>query len=297
MKKLDVAALEAFIAAVEEKSLSKASLRENLVTSAISRRIADLESYLGKTLLQRHGRGVEPTPVGALLYQNAKSILRNIKLTEEAVNDYDSHGNAKIRLMSNPSAILQFLPNDIARFLKRRKNISIDLVESHSYDTPRCVAEHQADIGVYHAEQPATGVISHLYRTDRVGLVVPGDHPLATRSELYLEEALEYDLLGYFPRHSLDQFLRHVGSALSRPPNVKLQVSNFETRCQMIREGLGIGVVPERIAQNYLQQMNLKLLRLNDSWAQRQFFLCTNDKIGGNPAASALVASMLEKPA
>lgn len=296
MKKLDIAALEAFIAAVEEKSLSKASLRENLVTSAISRRIAELENYLGKTLLQRHGRGVEPTPVGTVLYQNAKSIVRNIKLTEEAVNDYDSHGSAKIRLMSNPSSILQFLPNDIARFLKQHKNTSIDLVESHSYDTPRCVAEHLADIGVYHAEQPATGVISHLYRTDRVGLVVPSNHALAARAELYLEEALEYDLLGYFPRHSLDQFLMHVGSALSRPPNVKLQVSNFETRCQMIREGLGIGVVPERIAQNYLQQMNLKLLRLKDDWAQRQFFLCTNDKTSRNPAATALVQCMLQKP-
>ncbi|HEY9278900.1 MAG TPA: LysR family transcriptional regulator [Eoetvoesiella sp.] len=296
MKKLDISALEAFVAAVEEKSLSKAGLREDLVTSAISRRITELENYLGKTLLQRHGRGVEPTQVGTLLYQNAKSILRNIKLAEEAVNDYDSTGKAKIRLMANPSTVLQFLPTDIARFLKQHQNVSIDLVESHSYDVPRIIAEHQADIGIYHAEQPATGVISYLYKTDRVGLVVPNNHPLATRSGLYLEEALEYDLLGYFPRHSLDQFLAHVGSALSRPPNVKLQVSNFETRCQMIREGLGIGVVPERIAQNYLQQMGLSLLHLNDSWAERQFFICINDKTSKNVAATALLHTLLHKP-
>ena len=42
----------------------------------------------------------------------------------------------------------------------------------------------------------------------------------------------------------------------------------------MIREGLGIGVVPEDIARNYLQSMGLVLLRLLDVWAERQFFVC-----------------------
>lgn len=294
MKKLDIPALEIFVAAVEEKSLSRAGQRENLVTSAISKRITDLERVLGKALLQRHGRGVEPTPVGTLLYHNAKSILRNVKLTEEAINEYDSDGSAKIRLLANPSTILQFLPNEMAKFLKKNQKISVDLEDCHSYDIPRMVAEHLADIGIYHATQPATGVISYLYKKDHLGLVVPNGHALASRSELYLEDALEYDLLGYFPRHSLEQFLAYVGSTLSRPPTVKLQVSNFETRCRMISAGLGIGVVPKNIAQNYLQSMGLTLLHLKDDWAERQFFICINDKTSSNLAATALVASLLE---
>jgi len=296
MKKLDIAALEAFVAAVEEKSLSRAGNRQNLVTSAISKRITELERFLGKTLLQRHGRGVEPTAVGSLLYHNAKLILRNLRLAEEAINEYDSDGAAKVRLLANPSTILQFLPGQIAKFLKQHAQTSIDLVECHSYDIPRLIAEHQADVGIYHAEHPATGVISHPYRKDRVGLVVPNNHRLASRAEIYLEEALEYDLLGYFPRHSLEQFMAYAGSTLSRPPRVKLQVSNFETRCTMIREGLGIGVVPEQIARNYLHSMGLKLLRLKDPWAERRFFLCVNDETQSNPVISALIKTLNKKP-
>ncbi|CAB3849426.1 HTH-type transcriptional regulator CysL [Achromobacter anxifer] len=277
MKKLDIPALEIFVAAVEEKSLSKAAERENLVTSAASKRVAELERHLERTLLHRHGRGVEPTPAGTLLYQRAKAILRSVQLTESAINGYSADGQAKIRLASNPSTILQFLPDVMGRFLADRRDVSVDLLDAHSYDIPRLVAETSVDIGIYHADHPVPGVASFPFRRDRVGLVVPVGHPLAGRGELFLEEALDYDLLGYFPRHSLDQFLAYAGQTLTRPPNVKLQVSNFETRCRMIREGLGIGIVPEGIARNYLASMGLALLRLRDAWAERQFYVCVRD--------------------
>lgn len=293
MKKLDVSTLEIFIAAVEERSLSKAAERENLVTSSVSKRITELEEYLKKPLFLRHGRGVEPTPAGTLLYQHAKSIIRNIKFTENLINEFDTDGLAKVRLMANPSTILQFLPADMAEFLSKNTNTSIDLIESHSYDIPRLIIEDHADIGIYHADQPATGVISYLYKKDRVGLVVPNGHPLSTRKELYLEEAIDFDLLGYFPRHSLESFLSYVGATVSRPPNVKLQVSNFEARCRMIQEGIGIGVVPEKIAANYLQKMGLQCLHLLDDWAERQFYLCVNNAANQKPIIKRLLGILL----
>jgi DNA-binding transcriptional LysR family regulator len=297
MKKLDIPALEIFVAAVEEKSLSRAAERENVVTSAASKRVAELERHLDRVLLHRHGRGVEPTPAGVLLYQRAKAILRSVQLAQEAVESYSSDGHAKIRLAANPSSILQFLPGPMARFLNGRQDISVDLLEAHSYDVPRMVAEGTVDLGIYHADHPMPGVASFPFREDRVGLVVPVGHALADRGQLSLEDALDYDLLGYFPRHSLDQFLAYVGASVSRPPKVKLQVTNFETRCRMIREGLGIGVVPERIARNYLADMGLVLLRLTDAWARRDFFLCVRDAVSISPVTAELLAALAEPEA
>jgi DNA-binding transcriptional LysR family regulator len=294
MRGLDIPALEIFVAAVEEKSLSRAAERQNLVTSAASKRITELERNLDRTLLHRHGRGVEPTPAGTLLYQRAKAILRSVQLTEQAIEQYSAEGQAKIRLASNPSTILQFLPPIMGSFLAAQPHISVDLLEAHSFDIPRNVAESVVDMGIYHADHPTPGVASFAFRKDRIGLVVPQGHALAGRGELFLEDALDYDLLGYFPRHSLDQFLAYAGQTLSRPPNVRLQVSNFETRCNLIRAGLGIGIVPENIARNYLSSMGLVLLRLNDSWAERKFFVCVRDVAEINQATSSLLAALRE---
>lgn len=289
MKGMNIPALEIFVAAIEEKSLSKAAERENLVTSAASKRVAELERHLGRALLLRHGRGVEPTAAGTLLYQRAKAILRSIQLAESAVNNYSAEGIAKIRLAANPSTLLQFLPGPMSRFLERRSNISVDLIEAHSYDIARMVSDGSVDIGIYHAKHPAPGVTSFPFATDRVGLVVPIGHALADRGELFLEEALDYDLLGYFPLHSLDKFLAYVGQTVTRPPTIKLQVSNFETRCRMIREGLGIGIVPEEIARHYLSNMGLVLLRLKDEWAVRHFYICVHDLANSSPTSLMLL--------
>src|SRR3546814_4655893 len=78
------------------------------------------------------------------------------------------------------------------------------------------VAEDSVNIGIYHAKHPAPGVTSYPFASDRVGLVVPIGHALANRSELFLEDALDYDLLGYFPLHSLDKFLAYMGQTVSR---------------------------------------------------------------------------------
>ncbi|WP_420996748.1 LysR family transcriptional regulator [Cupriavidus sp. 30B13] len=275
---MDIASLEILIAAVEEKSLSRAAERENLVTSAASKRVSEMERQAGTALLVRHGRGVEPTPAGAMLYQRAKAIVRSIRLAEEALTVYSTDGTAKIRLAANPSTILQFLPTDISGFQQSAPDSRIDLIESFSFDIPRMVSNGDADIGIYHAEAPSPGVFSLPYRSDRVGLVVPRGHPLEARGTLRLEDALDYDFLGYFPRHTFDAFLQLVSSTISRPLTVKTQVSNFEARCRMVREGLGIAVVPEGIARNYLGMMGLSLLTLTDAWAARNFYVCVRDR-------------------
>ena len=295
MKRINTVDLEIFVSAVEETSFSKAAERNDLVTSAVSKRIAELERRLGKVLLYRHGRGVEPTPAGSLLYRQAKALLRNAQMVEESIAGFDAGGLPKIRLASNPSTILQFLPVPLARYLRTRPDVLVDLIESHSYDVPRMIVDGDADIGIYHAAYLAPGVVSYRYRTDRVGLVVPRGHALAECNALFLEDALDYDLLGYFPRHSLDSFLQLVDRTISRPPNVKLQVSNFETRCVMIREGLGIAIVPELIAARYLDDMGLVLLRLNDEWAERQFYVCVRDALTMSQPVGELLEYLREE--
>jgi DNA-binding transcriptional LysR family regulator len=274
---VDIPLLEMFVAAVEEGSLSRAAERESLVISAASKRIAELERQVGTTLLRRHGRGVEPTQAGTMLYQRAKAILRGISLARDALTAFSGHGVPKIRLAANPSITVQFLPGDLSAFLRRHPNSHVDLVEAFSPDIPRMVSNGEADIGLYHGEGPSPGLTSVKYRSDRVGLVVPGGHPLESRQVVALEEALDYQFLGYFPRHTLALFMEMVGNTLSRPPTVRSQISSYEARCRMVAEGLGLAIVPEIVARTYVKLMNVTLLTLSDTWAARSMYACTRD--------------------
>jgi DNA-binding transcriptional LysR family regulator len=290
---MDLSSLEILIAAIEEKSLSRGAERVHLVPSAASKRVSELERRLGTTLLRRHGRGVEPTPAGAMLYQQAKAILRNVAQVRESLAAYASSGVPNIRLVANSSTVLQFLPADISAFARKVSASRVDLVEAFSYDVPRMVADGQADIGIYHAEHPSSGVVSKPYRTDRLGLVVPVGHPLSQRGSLRLDEALDYDFLGNFPRHSLDEFLILAGATISRPLRVRAQVSNPEARCAMVREGMGLAIMPEGIARNYVARLGLVVVTLTDPWAARQLYVCVRDANALSPHARALLDHLL----
>ncbi|ANN74910.1 LysR family transcriptional regulator [Bordetella bronchialis] len=285
---MDLSALQTLVAAIEERSLAKAGEREHLVTSAASKRIAELERQIGTALLVRHNRGVEPTPAGAALYHKAKAILTSVRTLEDLCEEFSPDGIPKIRLAANRSAIIEFLPGDIRAFQAVSPRSRLDLVEAYSGDIPRMVSDQEVDIGIYHAVGAAPGVVSHPYRSDRVVLVVPLGHPLAGAGALHLDDARAYDFLGYFPRHSFEAFMELVGPTLTGPLNVKIQVANYEARCRMVREGLGIAVMPEPIADTYLALLGLVKIPLRDAWAKRQFYVCARDRAHMRPTAGEL---------
>ena len=289
---MEFATLEIFVAAVEEKSLSRAAEKASLVTSAASKRVSELERRLGVRLLERHGRGVTPTPAGELLYQQAKAILRQVTQARTSLAAFSASGVPQIRLVANSSTVQQFLPREISAFAQVWPGARVDLTEAFSYDVARLVADGEADIGLYHAAHPAAGVVSMPYRTDLEALVVPVGHPLAERASLALEDALDFDFLGFFPRHSLDEFMALAGPTLSRPLRVRAQVSNPEARCGLVREGLGVAIVPLAIARNHAARLGLVVIPLTDAWARRQMWVCVRNAGALSATGQAFLAQL-----
>ncbi len=70
--------LKAFVAVVDEKSLTRAASRLFLTQSAISRRIQQLEDRLGAPVLDRASRPPTPTPLGSRIYEQAVAVLRDV---------------------------------------------------------------------------------------------------------------------------------------------------------------------------------------------------------------------------
>jgi DNA-binding transcriptional LysR family regulator len=275
--KLDLQSLLIFVSAIESKSLTKAAEENDLVTSGASKRIAELEGRLGVDLLIRHARGVQGTPAGMSLYHHAKAILRRVEIAQDVVTEFGKTGNPKIRLVANPSSIIAYLPQMMRKYFSGSPAARVDLQERYSYDIPRLVAENEADVGIYHALVPATGVSSFPFQRDRIVLVTRRDHPLARFDEIYLDAATSYPFVGYFPRHTYEAFSSFAGRSLSRPLDVRIEVGNYEARCRLIQEGIGIGIIPEPNASPYLAPYNLKSIKLLDEWSERQLYVCTSN--------------------
>src|SRR2546421_11760712 len=69
--------LRYFVAVGETRNLSRAAAELHVAQPALSRQIRDLTRQLGVDLLERHPKGVTPTPAGEALIRGAPRILPN----------------------------------------------------------------------------------------------------------------------------------------------------------------------------------------------------------------------------
>lgn len=281
--RLDLFSLRLFIAVAEERSIARAAAREHVVASAVSKRLAALESETRVALLKRHAKGVDLTPAGAMLLARARDIVRSVELTASEVGEFATDGYAQIRLAANPSSVVQFLAEDLAAFLKANPRTKIDLTELFSVEVVRAVADGQADVGIYCAPVAPHGLVSLPYRRDELVLAVPRSHPLARHRTVDFAAAVGYDFVGFFPTLSIESVYPALASrAHSR---VRVQIANFDATCRMVQAGLGIALVPFGAARPHFTGTGLLSVRLKDAWARRQLHLCLRES--DQPRASA----------
>lgn len=286
---LDLRTLQLFIAVVEEQTVAKAAQREHIAASAVSKRIADLEKEVKVDLFRRHRTGLEPTPAGHALLHHARMLMRNLAQLETELGDYEQGLRGSVRIFANVSALVQFLPGDLSRFLSRHPLVRIDLEEAISPLIVRAVADGVAEIGIYGGNIPAPGLTVLPYRQDRLVVMVPARHPLRKHATVRLDAVLPYDLVGVQKGSSIDALVVRAATDLGRPVKLRIRTSGFDAVSRMVHAGLGVAIMPELVAQTYRASLKLATVPLDEPWATRHLDVCVLDMASLPPASRLLV--------
>lgn len=291
---IDLLTLKLLVAVVEEQSVAKAAEREHIAASAVSKRIADLEKSVKVQLFRRHRTGLSPTPAGHALLHHARVLMRDLAQMDSELGDYAQGVRGSIRVFANMSAMLQYLPGDLSRFLTMHPLIRVDLEEATSPLIVRAVADGVAEIGIYGGNIPAPGLTVLPYRQDRLVVVVPARHPLRKHSSVRLSAVLPYDLVGMQKGSSIDALVVKAATDLGRPVKLRIRTSGFDAIARMVQAGLGIAIMPQLVADSYRSALKLTAIGLQESWAIRRLDLCVLD-LASLPAAARLLVEHLTK--
>ena len=273
MPRFDFVTLKLFITIAKEGRLTAAAECEHLALAAVSKRISDLEALIDTPLLYRRPRGVELTPAGQAFLHHARRILDDVGRLEAELNEYGEGVRGHVRIHSNTSAIIAFLPQDLSVFSREYPQIKLDLQERTSAEAIAAVRDGLADLGIFAGHVPADGLEVMPYRCDQLVLVTPQDHPLADRDRLFLHEATEYDFVGLQQDASLQSLLHDQANQAGRSLRMRIQVRSFDAICRMIHHGMGIGVLPQRTLYRDLRDLRLRLIPLADDWASRKIVI------------------------
>src|SRR4029078_5066135 len=145
---MDTRQLGAFCAVVELKSFSHAAQRLGGTQPAVSLQVRSLEKRLGRKLLDRSGRRVEPTEAGLALYRGAQRMLQ---LEEQLVEELDEGeagalgGTLAVGASTGPGSTV--VPVLLCEFQREHPGVAVSLSISDTQSVGERGAERDVQRG------------------------------------------------------------------------------------------------------------------------------------------------------
>jgi DNA-binding transcriptional LysR family regulator len=273
-RNIDPKTLKLFTIVVELGTIAGAAQREHIASSALSKRISDLECAIGTPLIVRGNKGVTSTPAGRTLFSLAQRVLNEFDAVYAQMREYASGAKGQVRIAANISAITQFLPAELKSFLATHTGVQVRLEDQVSSAITKAVADNSADVGILVAGPPQEGLEFFPYREDQLALITPLGHSLASRRAVRFVDTLEFDYVGLHTMSNTNAQLIHAASGLQRSLRFPVRVESYDALCLMVEAGLGLGVLPRTLAESYARALRIKVLSLKEPWADRTLAIC-----------------------
>jgi DNA-binding transcriptional LysR family regulator len=240
---MDTRQLAAFCAVVERKSFSQAAERLGVTQPAVSLQVRSLEKRLGRKLLDRSGRRVEPTEAGSALYRSAQRMLQ---LEEQLVDELQAAdggelgGTLHVGASTGPGSTV--VPVLLCEFQRANPGVAVSLSISDTQSVVERVAEREIELGVVGAARRHRGVVVEPFFRDEVVLAVPPQHGFANRT-VTLAELREEPLVvmqeGAGVRQVIEDELRRAGIRL-RDLEPRLELGLQESAKAAVVAGYGV---------------------------------------------------------
>lgn len=271
--RFDLVDLRLFLQVAEAASITQGAAKAHLALASASERIRGMEERTGVALLLRGRRGVTLTPAGRALAHHAWLVLQQMEHLTGELSTYAGGLKGHVRLLANSSALSEWLPETLGRFLAAHPGIDIDVEERSSHDIVRAVAEGFAEIGIVADIADCAGLETFPFATDRLVLVLPRHHPLRARRVAF-RELLGQDFVGLAASNALQQHLAQHALQAGKPIKLRVRLGSFDAIGRMVENGVGIAVIPETAARRCRASMAIRTARLSDPWALRQLHVC-----------------------
>jgi DNA-binding transcriptional LysR family regulator len=286
---LGVATYGSFRKAAEILAISQPSLSQS---------IAILEETLGTKLFTRSSRGVELTPEGMQLHAFALDLVARTSKIEQEITRSNSEKDWMLSVGSYESLAVHLWPQLLRHLQNVDPRLQINLITGRSSMIIEELMEGFLDAALCVDPVPHPRLDQHLIYEDSYGIYgrndLVADINKITSSNLPDKQILSQHIGFVFstasagPGQNLEQLLWSLNIKFK-----KIQaVQSFEATAALIEEGLGLGILPHRIASHLQQRLapiaELKLTDNETLWGRHRIELCSMRDKQFNPRLKSL---------
>tara|TARA_A100000164_G_C21852583_1_gene745776 strand:+ start:363 stop:1268 length:906 start_codon:yes stop_codon:yes gene_type:complete len=258
----------------ESISLTKGAEKSHMSLPAASIRIKNIEESLGVKLLYRNSQGVKLTPAGQVFLNHTRLILNQLKALHHDLSEYISGVKGDVSLLASTTAMSEYLPTILPKFLSLNNDVNIVLKEKLSIDIAKDVSEGKGDIGIISGNIRTDNLELLPFKKDRFVLVTSWYHPLSQREIIDFNELHHCEFVSLLDSSPYNTFLQNLALEYNQNIRIRVQVGSFEDACRLIESNVGIGLIPFSSARRHAKKMKIKTVMLSDDWSIRKIQIC-----------------------
>ena len=254
---MNIQKYQAFMAVVEQGSLTRAAEELGCTQSAVSHCISSLEEELGFALLKRGRAGARLTNEGERLAPAVRNLLNSaeqLKQTASAIRGLDS---GTVRIGSFTSVAVHWLPPVLKEFQRDYPKVDLRLLNGDYHDVEQWLQDGSIDVGFVGMPCGVDCECIALME-DRLLAILPKGSRFEHYPKFPLVECETEPFISLL--QSSDHDARRALDAAGVRPNVRFYTKDDYAVIAMVEQGLGISIMPELLLKG--RNDNVQILPL-----------------------------------
>jgi len=236
--------LRYFVAVAETENFTRASERAHISQPSLSQQILKLEQEIGHKLFHRLGRKAVLTEAGAAFLERARRILFEVENAAKELGDHPNLGR-RITVGAVQTVMPYLLTPLIAQLRESHPNLLVDAQEDFRANLVRGVVEGDLDLAVVPLPVKEHRLSVESLLIEPLLLVVGRKHPIATRSEISIQDLADETFVSLGDSSTLAAQIRVFFGDQKFQPRIGFRCAQVATLKQFISSGLGISLLPQ----------------------------------------------------
>lgn len=280
-----------FYFCAELLSYSDAAKKLYVTQSAISQSIKQLENHMDTKLFTRHGKSMQLTPQGEILFQYVKSAYNSLDAGFRVVNEYTDLSKGSIRIGASDTISKYFLIEYLRRFKELYPKINITITNKPSPECIELVKNNVIDLAIVNinSSKKYTGFEVSKLKEIRDTFIAGKNYEYLNGQKLSIRDLAKYPILSLdsnsTTRYYYDKLMKLNDTYIT--PEFELQ--SVDLLIEMTKASMGIAFVMDFAIQNKLRTGEVFEVDIEESIEPRYIGLITKEKSYITPAARRFI--------
>lgn len=221
----------------EEKNISRASERLYISQPALTYRLKNLEEEFGTRLFFKIKGGIEFTSEGLHLAAYAEEMIKNLQKTKDYMLNMQNEVRGTLRLGVSSNFAQYKLPKLLKGFSNEHPHVQFSVNTGWSTEIMSLLDSSSVQLGILRGNYDWYGTKTLLHK-ERLCLI--------SKKEINMDRLPQLPFIQYKTDSSLKNLINGWwNDRFSEPPFVTMETDRQETCKEMVKNDLGIAILPE----------------------------------------------------